>query len=78
MQGLFFEEIRIGTMVRSFLVFVLISLGSSTALAASFDCQKARSYTEITICSDSELSTLDEELNQIYQEAKVAAAQNGE
>lgn len=64
--------------MRTFLTFLLISLGSSTALAASFDCQKARSYTEKTICDDSELSSFDEELNQIYQHAKEVAARKGE
>lgn len=41
--------------------------------AASFDCSKARSLAEITICNDAELSRMDDELGQIYRSAKAVA-----
>lgn len=34
--------------------------------AAGFDCSKARTLVEETICSDSELSSLDDDLNEQY------------
>lgn len=39
-----------------------------TAQAASFDCRKAQSAVEKMVCSDGELTKLDEELAQIYGE----------
>jgi len=41
----------------------------NVAHAASFDCTKARSDAEKMICSDGELSNLDESLNAQYQQA---------
>ena len=39
---------------------LLLSVGvGSAATAASFDCNKATTETEIAICSDPELSALD-------------------
>ena len=40
------------------------------AAAASFDCAKASTANEIAICSDDELSTLDETLAAVYQQAR--------
>ncbi len=37
--------------------------------AASFDCKKAQSFQEKTICSDPQLSALDEQLNTSYKDA---------
>jgi uncharacterized protein len=37
------------------------------AVAASFDCSKAKSKIEIMICADANLSKLDEELNSTYK-----------
>jgi len=37
--------------------------------AASFDCNKATTLVELAICSDAELSTLDDELAARYKEA---------
>lgn len=49
-------------------------LVSATAVSGpSFDCSKARSDSEKLICADSDLSALDNELNQIYRKAKEAA-----
>jgi len=44
-------------------------LFSGTAMAASFDCSKARTAVEKMICSDSVLSQLDEQLNAAYSGA---------
>lgn len=41
---------------------------------ASFDCKKAKSTSEILICNDPELSNLDNELAQIYRQAKSTTA----
>jgi uncharacterized protein len=43
---------------------------SSSIKAASFDCTKARSSMEKLICSDAELSALDENLTINYTAAK--------
>lgn len=40
-----------------------------SANAASFDCKKARSFQEKTICSDPQLSALDEQLGASYKDA---------
>jgi hypothetical protein len=40
----------------------------------SFDCGKARSFAERTICSDAELAQLDRDLGRLYARAKLAAA----
>ncbi|MFT4272082.1 MAG: hypothetical protein QM578_13795 [Pantoea sp.] len=37
--------------------------------AASFDCKKASSYAELTICSTPSLSSLDDKLNALYRKA---------
>lgn len=47
---------------------VLLSVGiGSVGKAASFDCNKATSETEIAICSDPDLSALDEMLASLFQ-----------
>lgn len=51
------------------LLFFFLSL-SLAAEAASFDCTRARSYSEKLICSDPELSKLDESLGADYRAAK--------
>ena len=48
---------------------MLLSLGlASVGYAASFDCNKATTETEIAICSDPELSALDELMGQIWEQ----------
>ena len=49
------------------LIFALS--GAHSATAASFDCAKAKSPVEKAICSDAELSKLDEELARAYKAA---------
>ena len=54
---------------------LLLSLGvGSVGNAASFDCNKATTETEIAICSDPELSALDELMAEAYFLAKAANA----
>ena len=49
-----------------FLVIFLFCLMVSPLFAASFNCSKATTETEIAICADPELSALDEDLGFIY------------
>ena len=56
-----------------YLLFALVLAGiahSDQAKAASFDCQKARTNMERTICSSPALSTLDETLSLAYKTAR--------
>jgi uncharacterized protein len=49
---------------------LLLSVGvGSVGQAASFDCNKATTETEIAICSDPELSALDELMGALYQQS---------
>jgi len=51
------------------LVFIL-AIAPSVSVAASFDCQQAKTYVEKTICADPhKLSQMDEDLAQAYREA---------
>lgn len=51
---------------------ILTSLVTPTlTFGASFDCKKAQSATEKLICTDTELTKLDEELHETYQTAKL-------
>lgn len=61
-----------------FLILFFLSLSSGGLFAASFDCGKAKSFAEKTICSDAKLSSDDEALSKVYSVAKkVAHNQNG-
>ena len=53
---------------------LVVAMLSTTAVAASFPCDKAASAVEKTICSDPELGTLDEYLGRYYSGARVALA----
>jgi uncharacterized protein len=44
------------------LIAALLMICSTTVSAASFNCAKAKSKVEKAICSDNELSLLDEDL----------------
>ncbi len=48
---------------------LIFACTSTNVMAASFDCDKAVTRVEKRICSNSELSTLDERLYQDYQDA---------
>lgn len=54
---------------------LVLALCSTQSLATSFDCAKAGSFAEKTICTDSALSVLDEQMNAEYIRA-LDAAQN--
>ena len=48
-------------------LLLLLSVGiGSVGKAASFDCNKATTETEIAICADPELSALDDRLSRLY------------
>ncbi len=54
--------------MKKLIIFIYIFV-SSYASAASFDCSKASSDIEKAICTDQELSNLDDQLTKIYKEA---------
>jgi len=57
---------------RSVGLALLLSVGfSNLAKAASFDCSKATTETEIAICSDPELSALDDLLGIAWEKSKI-------
>ena len=56
-------------MPNEFKMMLLSSLLISFVSAASFDCQKASTDVEKLICSDSQLSLLDEDLAKAYKNA---------
>lgn len=57
-----------------FLTTILISFGYPLhGIAASFDCQKSTTPVERMICSDSEISKLDESVNDKYKAALLKA-----
>ncbi len=47
--------------------FVVVFLSSMSAFAVSFDCSKATTFVEKTICSDAKLSEMDDALNDNYR-----------
>ena len=52
-----------------FISAVLIIAAATTIRAASFDCNKARTLPERTICSDPKLSAADDEMAALYRAA---------
>ncbi len=57
-------------------IVVILSFFVLFAHAASFDCTKARTSIEKQICSDANLSTLDEELAKVYKKVLKLSIQN--
>src|SRR5512132_3496217 len=51
------------------LALIVNSLISIAAHGASFDCNRARGFAEKTVCSDKELSELDDSLDNSYRTA---------
>ena len=49
------------------LVFSLVFLSASISYGAGFDCQKASSSIEKLICSNQQLSRLDDQMNRAYR-----------
>ena len=58
--------------MKKVILFLLFSssLYAGNSFAASFDCSKAKSFAEKTICVDPTLSKRDDELKEIYDKAK--------
>lgn len=52
--------------MRWFSCFLFIIAVPNLSVAASFDCSKAKSKIELSICSDAELSALDDRLSLAY------------
>lgn len=59
-------------LARKFIALLLL-IAFTPVLAAGFDCKKAHTEIEKTICSNNTLSTLDLELNQIFKLARIEA-----
>jgi len=61
------------------MVAAMISCGFSIkkASAASFDCSKAETLTEIAICNDSSLSAQDDQLGHVYQQLRTKIQSQG-
>ena len=54
--------------IRLVCLALLLSVGAITvAKAASFDCNKATTETEIAICADPELGALDELMGAVWR-----------
>lgn len=51
------------------------ALGGTAAEAASFDCNRAATPTEVAICADAGLSQLDEQMAAAYRTALAAASE---
>jgi len=59
-------------------IIVLFGLLSIQATAASFDCKKAASWVEKTVCSNPELSKLDEQMAKAYQDTLASLSPEGQ
>ena len=60
------------------IIIALFGLLSTQAVAASFDCKKATTWVEKTVCSNPELSKLDEELAKAYHDALASLSPEGQ
>jgi uncharacterized protein len=58
--------------LRAFIAVFLFAF-ATPAFSAGFDCSKAFSEVEILICNSTELNHMDDELNVLYQSAKLHA-----
>jgi uncharacterized protein len=47
-----------------------------SARAATFDCKKASTFAEKVLCSDSQLSAMDDELGRLYKGALAGTPNN--
>lgn len=52
---------------RRLILFILTATASTTGFTASFDCAKARTFVEKSICYHQQLSALDTALAAAYQ-----------
>jgi uncharacterized protein len=58
-------------------IFSCVPFLSLNAMAASFDCRKAQSSLEKTICTHAEISALDSEMGHLYTEAQSHLSSDG-
>jgi uncharacterized protein len=64
---------------KMFIAVVLFGgLLSTQAVAASFDCKKAASWVEKTVCANPELSKLDDEMAKAYSNALANLSPEGQ
>jgi hypothetical protein len=72
------SRLRVLTLRKAaFAACALLAAFNSPALGASFDCAKAGTAVEKTICGDAELSSLDEHLGRYYVVALEQAGAGG-
>lgn len=53
---------------------IFVALSSTSSVAAGFDCSKATTTIEFTICADPTLSDLDSELKRVFDFAQAETA----
>jgi uncharacterized protein len=70
--------IRTAVPIFTIIIVTLFGLLSTQATAASFDCKKAATWVEKTVCSNPELSKLDEELAKAYHDALASLSPEGQ
>ncbi|MDR1007337.1 MAG: hypothetical protein LBL65_02075 [Campylobacteraceae bacterium] len=58
-------------------ILLLLTISLTFLFPASFDCKKAKTDVEKLICSNEELSQLDEELNLLYEQARIITSNIG-
>ncbi len=61
-----------------FLCIIFLGLFSTQAIAASFDCKKASTWVEKIVCSNPELSKLDEQMAKAYSDALKSLSPEGQ
>lgn len=64
---------QISVAMHSVILALAVVAGATAAQGASFDCAKATTAVEISVCADDELSRLDDEMNRVYLDARVAS-----
>lgn len=60
--------------MKHYIIFISLIFLTSISYAASFDCNKASTFIEKAICSESELSKLDDLLGKSYKKALIETA----
>jgi len=60
--------------LKRFIILFLVIFFASISYAASFDCTKASTFIEKAICSESDLSKLDDLLEKAYKKALIETA----
>ena len=65
------REINIQLLVWTTLIYLVLM---PWARAATFDCNKASTFVEKVICSDSRLTSMDDQLGRLYKDALAASS----